>query len=93
MTETTFQVHVPTSLLQYGFDREEIERRLTEWLVLSLFTEGHISSGKAARLLNLTRVEFLNRLRARGIVYLDYSSDELAEEFAAVNKLQVEPEK
>jgi hypothetical protein len=71
MTETTFQVRVPTPLLQYGFDQNEIQRRLVEWLVLSLFAEGHISSGKAARLLNITRVEFLALLRARGIAYIN----------------------
>lgn len=89
MNETTFQGRVPTPLLQYGFDRDEIERRLTEWLVLSLFVEGHVSSGKAARLLNITRVEFLKLLRTRGIAYLNHSTEELAEEFAAADKLLV----
>lgn len=92
MTETTFQVSVPTPLLQYGFDKDEIQRRLTEWLVLSLFTDGHVSSGKAARLLGITRIEFLALLRAKGIVYLNYTADELAEEFAAVDKLKAKTE-
>ena len=92
MTETTFQVSVPTPLLQYGFDKDEIQRRLTEWLVLSLFTDGHVSSGKAARLLGITRIEFLALLRAKGIVYLNYTADELAEEFAAVDKLKAKSE-
>jgi predicted HTH domain antitoxin len=93
MTETTFQVHVPTPLLQYGLDQNEIQRRLVEWLVLSLFAESRISSGKAARLLNITRVEFLALLRARGIAYISFTEDELAEEFAAVGKLEVKPAK
>jgi predicted HTH domain antitoxin len=88
MTETTFEVHVPAPLLQYGFDQREIQRRLIEWLVLSLFTEEHISSGKAARLLNIDRVEFLGLLRSRGIAYLNYTPDELNEEFEAVEKLK-----
>jgi len=91
MIETTFQVRVPTPLLQYGFDQNEIQRRLIEWLVLSLFAEGHISSGKAARLLNISRIEFLALLRARGIAYINYTPDELTEEFAAVEKLEVKP--
>ncbi len=82
MNKVTFQVRVPTPLLQYGFDQKEIQRRVTEWLVLSLFTDEHISSGKAARLLDITRVEFLQLLHKRGIAYLNYSADELAEEFA-----------
>jgi len=89
MTETAFEVRVPAPLLRFGFDQNEIQRRLTEWLVLSLFTEGHISSGKAARLLNLSRIEFLALLRARGIAYINYTADELAEEFAAVEALEV----
>jgi len=91
MVETTLQVRVPTSLLHLGFDQNEVQRRISEWLVLSLFTEGHVSSGKAAQLLNLSRIEFLALLRARGIAYINYSSDELADEFAAVDELNVTP--
>ncbi len=89
MSEATFQVRVPAPLLQYGLDQSEIQRRLVEWLVLSLFSEGHVSSGKAARLLNFTRVEFLALLRSRGIAYVNYTADELSEEFDAVNRSEV----
>jgi predicted HTH domain antitoxin len=86
MNESILEVRIPP-LLRFGLDRDEIERRVTEWLILSLFTEERISSGKAARLLNMSRVDFLALLRKRGIIYLDYSDDELADEFAAVEKL------
>jgi len=87
MTEATFQVRVPAPLLQYGLDQNEIQRRLTEWLVLSLFTEGHVSSGKAAHLLSIPRIEFLALLRARGIAYVNYTPDELKDEFRSVQDL------
>ncbi len=87
--ETTFEVRVPLPLVRMGFDKYEIQRRLSDWLVLSLFTEGRISSGKAARLLNISRVEFLALLQSHGIAYVNYTPDELAEEFAAVDALQV----
>ena len=89
MSEEILQVRVPAPLLQFGLDQNEIQRRVVEWLVFSLFTEGHISSGKAARLLNITRVDFLALLRARGIAYINYTPEELAEEFAAVETLEV----
>jgi predicted HTH domain antitoxin len=89
MTETAFEVRVPAPLLQFGPDQSEIQRRVTEWLVLSLFTEGHISSGKAARLLNISRVEFLALLRTRGIAYINYTTEEMAEELEAVEALEV----
>ncbi|MDX1521455.1 MAG: UPF0175 family protein [Anaerolineae bacterium] len=87
MSDTVVEVHLPTPLLQFGLDREEVQRRVTEWLVLSLFTEERISSGKAAQLLNISRIDFLALLRRRGIAYIDYSEDELAEELAAAKKL------
>ncbi|MCX7839509.1 MAG: UPF0175 family protein [Anaerolineae bacterium] len=91
MSEATFEVRIPTPLLQFGIDQNEIQRRITEWLVLSLFTEGRISSGRAARLLGISRIEFLALLRARGIAYINYAPEELSEEFAAVEKLEVRP--
>lgn len=93
MTETTFEVRVPAPLLHYGFNQEYIQRRITEWLVISLFTEGLISSGKAARLLSMSRIEFLALLRTRGVAYINYTSEELDGEFAAVEALEVQSER
>jgi predicted HTH domain antitoxin len=87
MAETGVLIQLPAPLLEFGFDESEIQNRVTEWLVLSLFTEGRVSSGKAARLLNISRVDFLALLRARGIAYLNYSAEELKEEFAAARHL------
>ncbi len=89
MTEMTVEIQLPASFNQLGFDRAEIQRRVREWLAISSFTEGRISSGKAARLLNISRVEFLDLLRARGVAYVNYSAEELADEFAAVEALNV----
>ena len=80
-----------SSLMQLGLGQDEIQRRVTEWLVVSLYTDGHISSGKAARLLHISRTEFLALLRSRGIAYINYTPEELAEEFEAVRDLKIEP--
>lgn len=56
--------------------------------IIPRFTEERISSGKAARLLGISRVEFLALLKARGIPYLDFSAEELAEEIEAASALQ-----
>lgn len=89
MTEMTVEIQVPSSFSQLGFDRTEIQRRVLEWMALSSFTEGRISSGKAARLLNISRVAFLDLLRARGVAYVNYSAEELQDEFAAIDELEV----
>jgi predicted HTH domain antitoxin len=87
MVDTSLEIQVPASLLQLGLDREEVQRRVTEWLVLSLFTEGRISSGKAAKLLHIGRIAFLDLLRQRGVAYLDYSTDDLSDEFESAARL------
>ncbi|MEN8220804.1 MAG: UPF0175 family protein [Pseudomonadota bacterium] len=78
-----------TSSKQQCFDKKKIQRRITEWMVLSLFTEGAISSGKAAQFLHISRVEFLTLLRKRSIAFINYTPDELEEEWAAVQSLEV----
>ncbi len=85
--ETSFEVRVPAALLAYGFDQATIQRQVTEWLVLSLFTKERLSSGKAAQLLGISRVAFLAFLRKRSIAYIDYSAEELADEFEAARSL------
>ena len=85
--ETTFEVRLPTALLRLGLDKDEVQHRVTEWLVLSLFVEDRVSSGKAARLLNISRVALLDLLRVRGIAYVDYTADDLTEEFKSVDML------
>ena len=90
MHEATFEVRIPGELLQFGFHQQAVQLQLIEWLVISLFKDERISSGRAARLLGMTRLEFLDLLRRRGIAYLDYSPDEIAEELEAVQRLPVE---
>ena len=87
MLETTLNVRVPNSLLSLGLTQEEIQRRVSEWLVFSLFSEGKISSGKAGKLLGISRMEFIKLLQTRGIAFINFTEDELNEELAAVKKL------
>ena len=93
MPESMYEVRLPKSLSQYGFDQKDIQQRFVEWLVLSLFTEGRVSSGKAAKLLNISRVEFLDLLRARGVTYVNYTPEELAEEFKSIKALKTKKAK
>lgn len=91
MTSTVLEIQLPASLLRLGISREEISNRVAEWLVLSLFVEGRISSGKAGQLLGISRIEFLGLLRKHGIAYVDYTEDELTDEWQAVADLPVTP--
>ena len=93
MAETTFSVQIPSNLLKLGISQDEIQRRISEWLVFSLFSEGKISSGKAGKLLGITRLEFIQLLKTRGIAFINYSEDEIKEELEAVKKLSPKTKK
>lgn len=84
-------MQVPTELLEVGLGAGDVQRHIAEWLVLSLFTEGRVSSGKAARLLAMSRHDFLDLLRRRGVAYIDMTEVEMDEEFASVRSMQIDP--
>ena len=83
----TLEITIPDALLDLGGGRAEVQNRAAEWLTLSLFTRDKISSGKAARLLGISRIEFLRLLREHGIAYADYADEEINAEIAAAKAL------
>jgi predicted HTH domain antitoxin len=93
MAQTSFSVNIPNNLINLGIDQDEIQRRISEWLVFSLFSEGKISSGKAGKLLGISRLEFIKLLKTRGISFVNYTEDEIKEELEAVTKLSPKSKK
>lgn len=87
MLETTLNIRIPNDLLGLGLSQEEIQRRVSEWLVFSLFADGKISSGRAGKLLGISRLDFIKLLQTRGIVFVNFTEDEISEELNAVKKL------
>jgi predicted HTH domain antitoxin len=87
MSDIALEIHLSRPLLDLGISREDVQQRIQEWLVLSLFTDERISSGRAARLLGMSRMDFLALLHRRGIAYLDYSPDEWCEEVETARSL------
>ena len=63
---------------------EELHRPVREsareLIVLELYRQGEISSGRAAELLGMQRGEFIHYASARGIPYLQLSGEELRRE-------------
>jgi predicted HTH domain antitoxin len=83
----TLEITLPKEILSFGMDKDDVNREISKWLVFSLFRDSRISSGKAARLLDMTRREFLELLHREGVAYLDYSEEEMQAESAAVREL------
>jgi predicted HTH domain antitoxin len=79
----TIQLDIPDGfLLATGQSEEEFVREAKVLLALKLFEIGRISSGRAALLADLPRVEFLFRAGQMGVPVADLEEEELDREFA-----------
>ena len=80
-TTITVSVRIPQALLfEAGLSTKAAGEALLRAFVLSLYRQDRISSGKAARLLDVHRLEFIRLLAEEKIPYLDYTPEELEAE-------------
>ena len=70
----------------------DLGRRLLELALLRLVQDGEISSGKAAKLLNISKQDFRGLLRERCIPYFDLTAEELRAELEASKRAEIRPE-
>lgn len=68
-------------LLAAGQSREEFLKEAKFLLAAKLFEIGRLSSGKAAKLCNMGRVEFLLAVGRLGIPVADLDEEEMKQEF------------
>jgi predicted HTH domain antitoxin len=87
MSTFTLEMQLPEALRDLGFGDEEICREVPALLVMKRFREGVISSGKAARILGISRREFLDRLAREGVPVYDPTDKELTQELETVRSL------
>lgn len=88
-----FEWKVPDGLFDEQFREEDFLQGLKEEAVVKLFQAGRITSGSGARLLGITRRDFLEVLYRRGIPYFRYSPQQFQLELEAVEHLREEREK
>jgi hypothetical protein len=79
----TIALEVPEALIwQTGKSEEQVKARAQFLLALKLFELGEITSGQAADLSKITRIEFLARASEHGVAVADLDEVELAKEVA-----------
>jgi predicted HTH domain antitoxin len=70
---------------------EELQRpakqAARELIVLELYRQGEVSSGRAAQLLGMEREAFIRHASERGIPYFQLEGEELRRELEAIKKL------
>ena len=64
-----------------------VKETARELIVLELYRQGELSSGKAAQLLGLEREDFIRQASAQGIPYFQLSGEDLRRELDASKKL------
>ena len=63
--------------------RLPVKEAARELIVLELYRQGELSSGKAAQLLGLEREDFIRQASAQGIPYFQLRGDDLRRELDA----------
>lgn len=80
---TTISIELPESLLATsGQSEEEFVKEAKFLLALKLFEMGRLSSGRAAEICDVPRLDFLLRAGRMGVPVVDLDGDELDREFA-----------
>ena len=67
--------------------RRPVKQAARELIVLELYRQGELSSGKAAHFLGLEHDDFLRNASAQGIPHFQLQGDELNQELDASKKL------
>lgn len=67
-------------LLQSGASREALERESRFWLALKFFERGQLTSGQAAAMCEMNRVDFILEAGRQGLPVADLDGDELERE-------------
>jgi predicted HTH domain antitoxin len=76
--KNTFTVEYPAALPDaMNLSRQEFEKEAKFAMAAKLFELGRLSSGMAAQLVGIGRVEFLLRLNDYGVSMIDLTDDEL----------------
>ena len=77
----TLTIQIPDALLiQGGASREALERESRFWLALKFFERGQLTSGQAAAMCGMNRVDFLFDAGRQGVSVADLDGDELDRE-------------
>ena len=65
---------------------DPLDRSVRELIVLELYRRGTISSGKAAEVLGVPRIDFIKQASRLGIPYIQMSADDWAAEMPVVGQ-------
>jgi predicted HTH domain antitoxin len=75
-----FEMEVPDGAIDTGAAEAEFVRSVKEQTILKLYSEQRITTGEAAEMLGLTRIEFLDLLRRTGVgFFVELDEEDVAQ--------------
>ena len=86
MSSVKIEIEEPLAAILHETN-QPVQQAGREMIVLELYRRGTISSGKAAELLGMQRIDFIKHASKLGIPYIDMTEDEWAAEKAASESL------
>ena len=88
MAGVKLEIEVPEDLLSIlRASRQDLEAEAGRWLALALFKSRRISAGKAAQLAHMSLADFMEFTREQGVVWTDYTDEELERELREAREL------
>ncbi len=84
----TLQLELPEFLvLQMGSSKDNLQKRIKEMLAVSLFKDGYMTTGQAAELCGMRRIEFMYYLSRNNIPVVDWDNEDIDKELSIVDKI------
>lgn len=88
--QTQVPEDVYRTLQARGIFPEKLSEQVQRLLAMRFYQERILSLGKAARLADMPRTDFIEYLAENDVPVLDFTSDELDVEFAATDRIAEE---
>lgn len=82
------KLEVEINIAEGSIDKRELETRVRKEAILSLFADGLIPAGQAARDLGLGRIEFMELLKQRGLSSVVYTTADWDADAQAIEELE-----
>lgn len=81
MQKAVFEMDIPSQFIPVmGTTKKRLPNRVKELIALELFREGKITTGKAAELVGIHRMEFIHLLAKNDIPFFTQKPEELEDE-------------
>ncbi len=69
-----------------GFDKETLSERFKQDLAMKLYAEHRLSLGKASRMAEMSRADFMNLLVKNGFAVVEYTEEDYEKDIATITR-------